>query len=522
MEHNGQGFALVRLERGSFDHAAQTGLKLEGRHRQLKCESCHSESRMGAARSTIKVKDPNRSFLGLRRNCTACHADRHEGRFGAECTRCHMQDAWKPAPGFNHAQTAFTLTGRHEQVECVQCHGPRPGEDAARFRGLAPNGCASCHIDPHKGGFREAGFRGSCDNCHNTGGWKNNRLSASFEHQSTRFPLLGRHAQVECRNCHKSSDFSRPVPHERCAACHQDPHGGQFANRAAGADCSSCHRETGFKPALFDTATHAKSAFPLEGKHNGLPCANCHAPAGRETVYITGRRTCFSCHADYHAGEFASAPYRNQCSLCHTTAGFEQTTFSLLRHAATRFPLTAKHGAVACGGCHKETQQAERRFHFDERSCNTCHADPHGTQLSCETCHTPEAWRAVRPFDHSSTKFRLQGAHEKAACILCHVPSGQARTVITRAAPRFGDTRASCSGCHAATDPHGGQFGKGRAEDCSSCHVPQSWKPPVFDHDKTRFPLDVAHRNVACDKCHKDLQTMRVYRDTPKECVRCH
>ena len=114
--------------------------------------------------------------------------------------------------------------------------------------------------------------------------------------------------------------------------------------------------------------------------------------------------------------------------------------------------------------------------------------------------------------------FRIDGAHEKAKCIDCHHQSG----------PDFSKAPSQCSGCHIKADAHGRQFSQeGREEDCSSCHTPARWSIGDFNHERARFPLDVAHRNVACASCHKmagqpDGKMIRSYRDTPTECVKCH
>jgi predicted CxxxxCH...CXXCH cytochrome family protein len=284
---------------------------------------------------------------------------------------------------------------------------------------------------------------------------------------------------------------------------------------------------------------HRTSAFPLDGKHADVSCAKCHTPAGRATVYHTGKLTCSACHADQHAGEFAASPYGNQCQFCHSASGFEPTSFSLLRHAKTSFPLTGGHASVECRNCHQPpagraviTQTAKflppRQFHFPSQACNTCHSDPHSTSRECEQCHVQDAWRAVRPFNHDSTRYPLRATHKEVACTLCHNPPGTPRTLAARVVPVFSNTPTKCSECHAAQDPHGGQFAKGaRVEDCSACHVESSWKKTTFDHDRARFALDIAHRNVTCVKCHKDrpgpdAKLVRSYRDTPRECVKCH
>ena len=544
MEHNGEKFALIKLDRSSFDHTGQTGFALEGKHRLLACEKCHSERNVPQnVRSQIRVKDPNRTFLGLRRECTGCHQDAHRGQEGSDCRNCHQLDAWKPASGFSHAKTSFPLTGQHQAVRCEKCHAatataegepPDPAPRTLLFKGLSHSGCQTCHQDPHRGAFRDAKFQGTCESCHNTSGWKNSHPGAEFDHSRTKFALQGKHAELACSRCHKDSDFHRTLRHERCADCHEDPHKGQFAARAAGSDCSACHNQTSYKPALFDRAAHQRVAFPLEGKHSSLACGECHKPEGKDAVYKLRKLICSDCHSDQHGGQFVETRLQNKCDLCHKQDGFQPSTFSASRHAETRFPLSGKHASVACADCHKpmlsgpvnivaasmerKATPAPRQYHFATLTCKTCHTDQHGTSLECETCHTSDAWKSVLKFNHSTTKFPLDGAHQEAACTDCHKGTP----------PRFAPASSQCSGCHRDKDPHGGQFGKeGQEEDCSACHVTMKWTANTFNHDRARFALDVAHRNVACEKCHKEQngslgKPVRMYRGTPTECVQCH
>ncbi len=550
-EHKGQAFALVSLDRTSFDHRAQTGFALEGKHRAQKCEKCHTAKNISvSSRPEIKLKDINRSFLGLRRECVSCHEDRHRAQLGVDCARCHTPAAWKPAPGFDHSRAAFVLTGLHQTTPCAKCHQPRPGSETIQFKGLAFGNCQSCHTDPHRGAFQEVKFRGTCEHCHNTKGWKNNRPGADFDHNTTKFALLGKHGEKACSKCHKASDFRRPIAHEHCRDCHEDPHKAQFASRAAGSDCSACHNEKGFKPSLFDRTAHRQSAFNPEGKHAALPCAKCHQPEGPGAVYVTRKLVCSACHADQHNAQFARGAEANRCDLCHTQDGFKPATFSVERHAKTNFALTGKHAKVECERCHKplaaaiaakppvttvadvvvKTSAPPRQYHFTSQTCNACHDDPHRTQVSCEECHTTETWKAVRPFDHSATKFGIGGAHQKVKCIDCHKPSGAGSGDAAAVAPGFYKTSNQCSGCHGAKDAHGGQFlSAGRVEDCAACHTTARWQLAglEFDHDKVNFVLDRAHRSVACAKCHKDEREVngkmvRLYRDTVKDCIKCH
>ncbi|MBZ5602518.1 MAG: hypothetical protein LAO79_09445 [Acidobacteriia bacterium] len=518
-EHTGEKIPPIRFDRAKFDHRAETGYALEGAHIRRRCEECHNPKNIQpATRAEIKMKDLSRSFLGLPHDCATCHQDPHTGELGTNCTGCHNQSAWRPAAGFSHA-TAFPLTGAHTNVACEKCHSAPAGQKPVHFKGAPAGSCRGCHMDPHKGAFQDAKFSGACESCHTTAGWKTNHPSAHFNHDTTPFALRGKHADLSCARCHRDADFHRAIAHDRCSSCHEDKHQGQFA----GKDCAACHNETGFKPALFTRDSHQLAAFHLDGKHREVACEKCHPDAGGHTQFKTAKLRCAECHTDPHDRQFAAAPYSNQCEKCHTTDGFKQTTFTIARHAETKFALTGAHAKAACDSCHTTSPAgriAARNYRFATRTCDTCHKDPHDSKLVCEGCHRDTAqWKSVASFDHAATKFPIQGAHQKVACDRCHARSGTATSL------KFAGTATQCSGCH--NDIHGGQFTTAPARDCSGCHTMERWNAADFTHDKTRFPLDVAHRNVRCERCHKqqlevNAKTIRVFRGTPTECVSCH
>jgi hypothetical protein len=545
MEHNGQKFVLTKLDRKKFEHRGSTGFALEGKHAQLSCEQCHNATHIAAAaRGEIKIKDLNKTFLGLGKECLSCHQDPHAGQLGAECLRCHNQDAWKPAEGFNHFRTGFPLTGLHANVTCEKCHGPRPGQAMARYKGLPFTECQNCHTDPHKGAFQDASFKGSCQSCHSTAGWKAILPAGGFDHNQTKFPLHGKHAETACATCHKNNDFRAPIAHTLCRDCHEDTHHGQFEGRAAGSDCNACHNEEKFKPSLFTRETHQQSPFRLEGKHLKLECEACHQPSGKDAAYKIRKLICADCHADPHGGEFRAAPYENRCELCHTQESFRPATFDLSRHAKTKFALANAHAAVLCADCHEPLPNvnnanaahvtgapppAARQYHFADQTCTGCHMDPHSTKQTCETCHNTRNWRELRSFDHATTKFALEGAHQNATCIGCHRPVTAAATSAgarAKTTADFSHTPKQCFECH--EDIHGGQFMvPGSEKDCSSCHTISKWSAGAFDHSKTDFPLDGAHSMVRCAQCHTqqkeiDGRVVRLYRGTAKNCEGCH
>ncbi len=535
-EHNGEDFSIVRWDPSParFDHS-KTGFVLDGKHTGLNCNRCHVAQHITAPeRKLITVKDLNRTFLGLSPGCSSCHEDKHQGRLGANCLQCHNTTDWKAAQKFDHSKTRYPLTGAHLQVPCQKCHTPGP-EGAVRYTGLKFDRCTACHSDPHK--ENRAEFQHGCESCHNTSGWKRTSFLARFDHSTTKYPLLGKHAEVACDGCHRRAGFKATLAYQYCADCHKpDPHGGQFAKRADRGRCESCHTVDGFKPAKFTVTEHAQTGFPLRAKHATVACAKCHAPAGRATVFKLKFAACMDCHQDAHGAQFALAPYLNRCEQCHTESTFHPSTFTLAKHQQTRFPLNGGHVATACVDCHKPAQPPLTvAYHFQRLSCTTCHADPHRNQFvlrmakadasgrtGCEVCHSVRSWKDTSRFDHDSTNFRLLGSHRGVECAGCHRPPNLERKLLNvdfKAAP------SACEACH--QDPHGAQFAHAGSTRCAQCHNSLKWRPSLFDHNQTRFSLKGAHQNVRCSGCHVNFRNLDgkqvlFYKPTPVACAACH
>ena len=539
-EHNGADFPLIHWQPSlkAFDHN-QTGYPLQGKHAGLECSQCHTPTHISASeRPLIKMKDLRQTFLGLSQECSTCHEDVHRGQLGQNCMQCHNFTDWKAATKIDHSKTRFRLTGLHAQVACEKCHAPAQPGGPARFTGMPFGKCSDCHTDPHHGAFAQ-----SCETCHSTNSWKKIPEAEQFDHSKTKFPLLGKHAQVECTKCHTDANFKTPVSFGRCADCHTpDPHGGQFAARTDKGECASCHTVDSWKPSTFGGKEHAATGYPLQGKHAAVSCDKCHIPAGTATRYTIAFAQCLDCHKDAHDRQFAAAPYNNQCKQCHTVAGFQPATYTIAQHQKTRFALVGAHLAVPCSECHTAGKipgapQAVR-YRFDDRTCTGCHEDPHhgefreqmasrrtnGNVAGCEACHTLKSWTDLPTFDHSKTSFPLLGAHSKVACDQCHKPAttaGKISEVNFKTAP------TKCSECHA--DVHGGQFNSNsKATTCESCHSVDHWKPSQFDHERqTDFSLKGAHEKVACNLCHTGFRTVQgkpvlFYKPTSRQCASCH
>lgn len=536
-DHNGADFQMVHWTPTpqGFDHA-KTGFVLDGKHIGVSCRACHMAQHIPApARALLAQKDLNQTWLGLSPSCSTCHKDVHEGRFGNNCGTCHSTADWKAASfdarTFDHSRTQFPLTGEHRHVACNSCH--TPGSDGQpRYEGLKFAYCADCHRDPHKGEFKQP-----CESCHNTSSWAKTDFAQKFDHSKTSFPLRGKHQQVPCLKCHEGGDFKTPIAPTHCADCHKpDPHGGQFAQRADEDRCESCHNEQGWSPSTFSVADHAKTRFPLIFPHQKVACASCHVPAGDKTRFKLSFALCTDCHRDEHGSQFAGAPWRNHCEQCHNGATFETSSYTLQKHQASSFPLAGGHEAVPCNQCHKPATGSQLTlYHFRNLSCTTCHEDVHQGQFAqrmsevgtagkprgCLACHSMDEWKDLAKFDHSRTKFPLLGSHRAAPCSECHRPPNLELTMVH---VRFADAPTRCADCH--ENPHAGQFLQ-RANDCAGCHDSNKWRPSLFDHDKTAFPLKGGHENVACSACHTLRKPVAgnlvlFYKPTPTRCEACH
>ena len=537
LEHNGLEFHLVHWETPAkqLDHRL-AGYILDGKHAQIDCQQCHTTKNISSSeRALIRNKDLSKTYLGLSQQCASCHEDVHKGQLGKDCASCHNTSDWKAAKRFDHSKTRYPLTGAHIEVACEKCHKPDAPGGAARFHDMKFASCTACHIDPHKGTFKD-----SCEHCHSTASWKKISPNFAFDHAKTRYPLLGQHATVSCTSCHLNGDFKKQLAFANCADCHTpDPHSGQFVERPSKGECAECHTVDGWKPSLFDLKKHATSKYPLEGAHARVDCAKCHPPAGKSTIYKVKFAACTDCHKDAHDNQFVAKPYENHCDQCHTVTDFHRSTYSIAKHQQSAFALTGGHLAVPCADCHKPgaagRQDKILPFYFSDRSCTACHVDPHrgefkgrmerrrpdGTALGCEACHSTRSWIDVNGFDHSKTAFPLRGAHRSVSCGSCHrADPGQTQI-------RFRGTAKGCEDCH--KDPHGGQFNaKDGKTACASCHAEQRWKPSTFDHDKrTQFALKGGHSGVACDRCHTLAKMIEgnpviFYKPTAVKCEACH
>ena len=264
-----------------FDHA-RTKFALEGAHKDVACAACHV----------------GEQYKGLAVACASCHQlqDVHAGRYGAKCQTCHDQSKWKTVR-FDHNKTKYPLRGAHAKVKCDACH---PGD---LYRDRLATTCLSCHRkdDPHKG---QLGPR--CEQCHNDASW---RKKTEFDHDVSRFPLIGKHSVVPCEECHLSQSYKgAPLA---CPECHKDQH----HEGRVGSNCAPCHNPNAWARWIYNHDKQTK--YPLTGAHRNLTCHACHATKNVAKIVIA--TNCYGCHSrdDAHQGSFGRS-----CEQCHTTTSF--------------------------------------------------------------------------------------------------------------------------------------------------------------------------------------------------------
>jgi hypothetical protein len=361
-----------------FDHARFAGFTLIGAHAQLNCQQCHVGGR----------------FVGTPANCVGCHLQKFNqtinpnhivSNFPQDCSLCHSMTSWIPA-SFNHNTARFPLTGVHAKQQCLACH------NSGQYATL-PTTCVSCHLANYNGTTNpkhtSAGFPQDCSICHSTTAW----TPAPFNHNATRFPLTGAHAQQQCLVCHSSGQYAT-LP-TTCVSCHLANYNATANPKHTSAsfpqDCTVCHNTTAWTPAAFD---HSKTKYPLTGAHRSVACANCHISG----VYVGTPSDCYSCHSkEYNSvtnPSHVSAGFPRDCSQCHSTSAWSGAAFA---HA--RFPIySGTHAGkwTTCGDCHANPNN------YSVFSCLTCHAHDKSTtdanhrgvsnyvynSANCYTCHS--------------------------------------------------------------------------------------------------------------------------------------
>ena len=386
-------------------------------------------------------------------------------KYQTDCKQCHVR-----------------LRNTTQKQLCMDCHKPI-GQDVQKKKGFhgknrkaISSDCKICHTD-HKG--RDANIV-----------WLD---KDRFDHKRTDHPLLGKHRQIECTDCHKKKEKYRDAP-SACIDCHKDD---DAHDNKLGKKCTNCHNPKAWTSEQFD---HDNTNFKLKFSHDRVACNLCHV----DSRFKDTPDTCVACHAirDVHKNRFG-----NKCEECHVEKKWDESKFD--HDKDTKFRRKGGHRSVSCNACHAKTYKRKSKKQKTPRTCHDCHRldDVHkgSNGKKCQDCHGEKSW-LKSSFDHDEkTEFPLRGAHKKASCQACHQ------------ANRFDEnTDKACYSCHRHEDVHKNQQGK----QCETCHNESTWwlEDVRFDHELSEFPLVGQHAVAGCESCH----FTSAFKDAKSGCNDCH
>lgn len=288
--HSEESFTAVAIIEG-FDHSV-TDFPLEGLHTTVDCKACHLE------RFSTPINFSE---------CKNCHEDYHQGEFGApeiapDCKECHTVNKSFEYTSFtieDHNNSDFPLEGAHVATPCFACHVDE-ANDRWTFANMGSE-CIDCHSNIHEGFIAEEFMpNNDCASCHGSDTWD----LVSFDHNSTDWPLTGKHTEISCRECHFEISTNNEIISQnfatldtQCASCHNDVHDGSFATNGV-TNCATCHVTSSWLPENFN---HDDTRFPLRGRHEEVDCRACHESTNSQGetnfIYQLNKLECIDCHS---------------------------------------------------------------------------------------------------------------------------------------------------------------------------------------------------------------------------------
>jgi hypothetical protein len=350
----------------------------------------------------------------------------------------------------------------------------------------------------------------ACADCHNPKGWKLEAGTYSFTHNTTRFPLVGMHQDVNCKLCHTSLIFSEAK--SECVSCHADMH-----YQTVGMECERCHTPQSWLVENINEI-HRQSRFPLVGAHITADCYSCHPSASLLRFEPLGVE-CIDCHRqDYESTtspNHVQGNYSTECLDCHKMNAFTWSS-SDINHSF--FPLTEGHALNDCQLCHTGTDYSNI-----SSECYSCHqtdysstANPnHSTAnfpTNCTECHTTHPGWKPTTWNHSN--FPLTQGHDIDNCIECHQDPNN-----------YSNVPVECFGCHEAdynSSSNPGHLSANFSTNCTECHTTHpDWKPANFQaHDAQYFPIYSGKHAGTWDNCSDCHTNPGNY--AANSCIICH
>jgi Cytochrome c7 and related cytochrome c len=565
----------------TVNHAAPPiNFPLTNGHANVACESCHVGGNYNLQIVATDCGHAGCHLTTWQQTTNPAHTAAPTVFPIATCSNCHNTVSWQNA-NFNHSTTGFPLANSHQMAPagrvaaCTDCH---INNNYNLTTQATDCGNAGCHLNTNYGG----GWQGTtnpvhsaagtpfaaanCSNCHNTVSF----LSATFDHSTTGWPLLGSHQMAPagrvnaCTDCHVNNNYNFSSANTDCYGCHQaawnstPSFGGNVPNHiTAGFPtslCSQCHDTVAWTNSTFN---HASTGFPLQSSHQIAPagkvtgCDQCHkgnysslaiqpTDCGNSQCHLTTWQQTNNPTHSAAGAPFAAA----NCSTCHNPTLWTSVVFN---HAATGWPLTGSHQlapagkAVACTDCHTGNNYNLTAANTDCYGCHQTawqsttamagsipnHVTAGFSTSMCSTCHDTVLWSDGK-FDHSTTGFPLQGPHMLPprttvtgaigpmvnACTDCHTGGNYAAGYPTM----------DCYGCHQTYYTNAQTYGAtvpnhitaSYPTACVSCHTTYAttaWLGAVFNHTFFRIP----HHGSVCSDCHIVATDYKQF-----SCENCH
>lgn len=271
--------------------------------------------------------------------------------------------------------------------------------------------------------------------------------------------------------------------------------------------CASCHDDVG------TDFPHAETLKPVK-------CGNCHK--AEQLQYATG----------IHGQAFLlGAPYAPDCKACHGKHDILPSTSTLSKTYKMNIP-------VLCGKCHKEGSPVSNLYNITEKNILENYSEGiHGVALlkkglvvtaTCNDCHGNHM---ILP--STSPNSTVSSAKIASTCMKCHVKieTVHKKVIKNELWEKKPGAIPACSGCH---PPHKVTIETSEVslnnKLCLGCHDKKGIYGTVNDKKVsiTVSQSDFAnstHNNIACVKCHSDVDiTLPRPCQTSKkvDCSNCH
>lgn len=278
-------------------------------------------------------------------------------------------------------------------------------------------------------------------------------LHGSFDHNKTKFPLTGAHAQTVCEACHFNGQYKTTL--YACPACHNGARtiGKPPTHPPTSLKCAGCHQTTLFSDirVIDHTQASTKCAACHDGKiargrsdrhaATAAPCQTCHQST-TNFYSATAAAKQWALTAPTAPLSVASALSRRVGSAVPGPAVAAPSTANLPLGAATP-AMSSRDGTANVAGIKTASDGSKFDHARATGTCAFCHngrtasgKPPRhiATMAACDSCHKNTRTFAGARFDHGAVT---------APCITCHngrdAPGKSARHVMTN---------APCDECH--------------------------------------------------------------------------